>query len=175
MPYCISEDMPEWDAYREWESKGPGRGEKPVSLFKYFEPWQTNTAVLPFPATPGPEPAFLESPEHALWKVSGMTAACRAMGVKRVFGSYDGGGDESFTYVLGVEMSDGRVIPAAPDEETEDIAQLMENAVFALMDESFGIGPVTLNGVVIIDFDACTITDEKDADVVFGNKMPWEV
>jgi hypothetical protein len=174
MPYCVSEDMPEWDEYREWEDRGPGRGEKPVSLFKYIEPWQAPTAVLAFPATPGPAPQFLETPEHALWKVSGMAATCRAMGVKRVFGSYDGGGDESFTYLLGVEMSDGRMIPAALHDEAEDTAQLVESAVFALMDESFGIGPLTLQGVVIIDVDACTITDEKNADVVLGDKKPWE-
>jgi hypothetical protein len=175
MPYYISEDMPEWSEYREWEGTGIGRGDEPVSLFKYIEPWQANTAVLPFSDTPGPEPELLESPEHAVWKVSAKTATCRAMGVKRVFGNYDGGGDESFTHVLGVEMTDGRVIPAEPHDETDDTAQLVENAVFALMDDSFGIGPLTLRGVVIIDFDACTITDEKNADIVFGHKRPWEL
>jgi hypothetical protein len=96
------------------------------------------------------------------------------MGVKRVFGRYDGGGDESFTHVLGVETSDGRVIRAAPHDGTEGVAQLVENAVAALMGH-FGTGPYTLRGVVIIDFDACAITDERNADIVFGDKMPWEV
>ncbi len=185
MPYYIGEDMPEWDEYREWEDTGPGRGEEPVSLFKYVEPWQAQAAVLPFPDTPGPEPDFLDSPEHALWKVSGMAATCRAMGVKRVFGSYDGGGDESFTHYQGVEMSDGRAIPASETLRTMadllhgeprgiDYDEMVENAVFALMDDSFGIGSLTLRGVLIIDLDACTITDEKSADVVLGNKMPWD-
>jgi hypothetical protein len=96
------------------------------------------------------------------------------MGVKRVFGRYDGGGDESFTHVLGIEMSDGGVIPAAPHDGTEDIAELVEDAAAALMGH-FDVGSFVLYGVVIIDFDACTITDEKNADVVFGDKMPWEV
>jgi hypothetical protein len=183
MPYYVGEEMPEWDEYREWERRG-GRGERPLSLFKYIEPEQARTTVLPFPATPGPEPELpqdagdLEDMEavsaHALWEVSGQTATCRDRGVKRIFGRYDGGGDESFTYVLGIEMSDGRVIPAAaPHDGTEGSAQLVENAVAALMG-LYGEGPYTLHGVVIIDFDACTITDEGNADVVLGDKMPWE-
>jgi hypothetical protein len=194
MPYYIGEEMPEWDEYREWEDSG-GRGERPLSLFKYIDPSQAKTTVLPFPPTPGPEPeppqddGYLEEMEavsaHALWKVSGQTAACRTLGVKRVFGSYDGGGDESFTHHQGVEMSDGRVIPTSPALRTMadllhgeprgvDYDELVENAVSALMGH-YGEGPYTLQGVVIIDFDACTITDEKNADVVLGDKMPWEV
>ena len=194
MPYYIGEDMPEWDEYREWEGKGPGRGEQPLSLFKYIDPSQARTTVLPFLATPGPEPElpeddpYLEEMEavsaHALWKVSGHTARCRELGVKRVFGSYDGGGDESFTQYQGVELSDGRVIPASPALQTVtdlvhgeprgiDYDEVVESAVSALMGH-YGEGPFALHGVVIIDFDACTITDEKNADVVLGTKMPWE-
>ncbi len=114
---------------------------------------------------------------RALWKVSGLTASCRALGVRRVFGSYDGGGDESFTYFRAVEMSDGRVIAAEPFRNEAgriDCDQLIENAAAALMG-SFDAGEFVLHGVLTIDFDACTITDEKNADVVFGDKMPWEV
>jgi hypothetical protein len=183
MPYYIGEEMPEWQAYQEWEGSGV-RGEQPLSLFKYIDPSEARTTMLPFPATPGPEPelpqddGYLEDMEavsaHALWTVSGQTATYRDLGVKRVFGRYDGGGDESFTYVLGIEMSDGRVIPAGPQDETEGSAQLVENAVSALMGH-YGEGPFTLHGVVIVDFDACTITDEKNIDVVLGDKMPWEI
>jgi hypothetical protein len=182
MPYYIGEDMPEWREYQEWEGSGD-RGERPLSLFKYIEPSQAKTTVLPFPATPGPEPELPEDAEyleemeaasaHALWKVSAMTATCRDLGVKRVFGGYDGGGDESFTHVLGIEMSDGRVLPAAPHDGTEGSAQLVEDAVSALMGH-YGEGPYSLRGVVIIDFDVCTITDERNADIVLGDKMPWE-
>ena len=55
-----------------------------------------------------------------------------------------------------------------------DYDELVENAVSALMGP-YGEGPFTLQGVVIIDFDACTITDEKNANVVLGDKQPWEV
>jgi hypothetical protein len=51
---------------------------------------------------------------HALWKLSGATAASRMGDVKRVFASYDGGGDENFTHLHGAEANDGRVIE--PDE-----------------------------------------------------------
>ncbi|HEY7302422.1 MAG TPA: hypothetical protein VH684_31380 [Xanthobacteraceae bacterium] len=114
---------------------------------------------------------------RALWKLSGMVAACRAAGVKRVFGSYDGGGDESFTHVHGAEMRDGRVIE--PDElrkaaQAVDYDRLVDNAVSALMG-TFDAGEFVLRGAVIIDFDACTITDEKNADVVFGDKVVWRI
>jgi hypothetical protein len=182
MPYYVGEEMPEWQEYQEWE--GRGRGEQPLSLFKYIDPSQARTDVLPFPAMPGPEPKPPEDSEdmeaasaHALWKVSGQTATSRGLGVKRVFGNYDGGGDESFTNVLCVEMSDGRVVPAelAGDEVSGiDCSELVDDAVCALMGH-YGEGPFTLHGVVIIDFDACTITDEKNVDVVLGDKNPWEV
>ncbi len=194
MPYYVGEDMPEWSEFREnEEASGDG---PPVSLFKYIEPWQANAAVLPFPDTPGPEPElpqrtaysqenWLENfrreqnkaSAHALWEVSGRTATCRAAGVKRIFGRYDGGGDESFTYFDGVEMRDGRVVTAelfSREARGIDCGQVVEKAVSALM-ATFDAGEFILHGVVIVDFDACTITDEKNADVVFGNKMPWEV
>jgi hypothetical protein len=112
---------------------------------------------------------------HALWKVSGLTATCRALGVKRVFGSYDGGGDESFTHYHGVEMRDSRALSEevlCKVAEDIDGDQLVEDAVTALMGR-YGAGEFILRGAVIIDFDAYTITDEKDADVVFGDKLQW--
>jgi hypothetical protein len=110
---------------------------------------------------------------HALWKISRMTVPCRVLGVKRLFGSFDGGNDESFTYVTGVEMRDGRVVAAA-DLRGVDYDQLIEDAAHALMGR-FDAGAFQLHGVLTIDFDACTITDEKNVDVVFGDKKPWEV
>ncbi len=114
---------------------------------------------------------------HALWKISRLTASCRAQGVKRVFGSYDGGGDESFTYFKGIEMSHGRLIPAdllGREARGIDCDQLVEDAAYVLMGR-FDAGNFQLHGALTIDFDACTITDEKNTDVVFGDKMPWEV
>jgi hypothetical protein len=114
---------------------------------------------------------------HSLWKVARMTVPCRALGVKRVFGSFDGGGDESFTYFKAVEMRDGRVIPADElqrEVRGVDCEHLVENAAQALMG-GFDAGSFKLHGVLTIDFDACTITDETNADVVFGDKKPWEI
>jgi hypothetical protein len=182
MPYYVGVNMPEWDEYRRWESRIL-RGGQPRSLFKYVEPWEAKTTVLSFPATPGPEPQrlgggaqFLEEDSGlALWEVSTLAETCRDLSVKRVFGSYDGGGDESFTHFQGVEMSDGRVLQAGSSLDDEiDFDQLVEAAVSALMG-GFDVGEFSLHGVVIIDVDACTITDEKNADVVLGNKKPWEV
>lgn len=110
---------------------------------------------------------------HAIWKLAGLTATCRALGVKRVFGSYDGGGDESFTHYHGMEMRDGGVISAEAlgrIAEQVDCEELVGNAVSAIMG-AFDAGEFILHGAVVIDFDACTITDEKDAGVVFGAKM----
>jgi hypothetical protein len=188
VPYYIDEDMLEWEEYWKREEAGD---ETPVSLFTYIEPWQAGT-VLPFPDTPGPEPKlpqrtpysaenWLENHRkaeeaasaHALWKVSRLTATCRALGVKRVFGSYDGGNDESFTSYHGVELSNSRLLS---EELLRKVAQdvdcdrLVEDAVAALMG-SYGAGAFVLHGAVVIDFEACTITDEKDVNVVFGDKM----
>jgi hypothetical protein len=55
-----------------------------------------------------------------------------------------------------------------------DYAELVENAVSALMG-TYDAGEFTLLGVVIIDLDAGMITDEKNIDVVLGDKKPWEV
>lgn len=219
MPYYIGAGEPEWDEYCAKAETDYFSG-PPVSLYKYVEPWQAETTVLPFPEVPGPEPEPFEripyhqpsapkrgffarlfgrtaapapgapqpSPEQlyenykkvqkancarALWRISAITAACRAAGVKRVFGSYDGGGDESFTHLHGVEMSDGRVTDD-PHEQPQaiDFDDLVETAVSALLG-SFDAGEFLLRGAVIIDFDACTITDEKNADVVFGDKVVW--
>ena len=38
---------------------------------------------------------------------------------------------------------------------------------------TFDAGEFTVRGAVTIDFDSCTITDEKNADVVFGDKVVW--
>jgi hypothetical protein len=156
---------------------------------------------------------------HALWKVSVLASRCRILGVRRVFGSYDGGGDESFTDFRGVEMSDGSVVTAEslgipdtasfraamlregrlPDASEEvqrradlaaiilrrpakaketrcisDFEELVAHAAAALMG-TFDAGEFLLHGVLIIDVVACTVTDEKNVDVVFGVKKPWEI
>jgi hypothetical protein len=105
---------------------------------------------------------------HALWKVACHRTQCRALGVKRIFGTYDGGGDESFTHLRAVEMSDGQKNFDVTSLRSAGVAfgQVVEDATYAIMG-TFGAGEFALRGAVIIDFDACTITDEKDIDVVF--------
>jgi len=104
--------------------------------------------------------------KHALWTISARVAKFRAAGVKRVVGAYDGGGDESFTHLRSVEMNDGRVIFDVGNWGL-DYQGLIEDAASAIMG-SFDAGEFMLRGVLTIDFDACTITDEKNADAVFG-------
>ena len=58
--------------------------------------------------------------------------------------------------------------------EAIDGDQLVEDAVTALMGH-YGAGEFFLRGAIIIDFEAGTITDEKDAGVVFGDKMAWRL
>lgn len=104
--------------------------------------------------------------KHALWKISGLVAKFRAAGVKRVVGAYDGGGDESFTHFRSVEMNDGRVILEVGNWGL-DYSALIDDAASAIMGR-FDAGEFMLRGVLTIDFVACTITDEKNAEVVFG-------
>jgi hypothetical protein len=109
---------------------------------------------------------------HALWKVSATAAGCRALGVKRIYASYDGGGGESFINFDAAEMNDGRMAgrPALQKEGGSiDFDQLAEDAVFAIMG-NFDEGQFTLRGAAVIDFEACTITDEKDERVVFRDE-----
>jgi hypothetical protein len=184
MPYYVGAGEPEWD---EWMAICESVAEPPTSMFQYIEPWAATTTVLQFPETPGPRPADLGprpqqfSParfqqeqravsELALWKLSSMTLMCRAAGLKRVFGRYDGGGDESFTYFRRVEMIDGRVGPAELIAGTPiNCEALVSDAAFALMG-TYDAGEFVLRGALVIDFDACTITDERNIDVVFETR-----
>jgi hypothetical protein len=139
------------------------------------------TKPAPAPAAERPQRTreqWLEATRvHALWSVSWMAARCRDRGVKRVFGSYDGGNDESFTRFTGIEMRDGRVMVGGPRwvrGVDVDCESLVDVAVWALMG-GCRAGDFSLHGVLTIDAGACTITDEKNFDVVFGHKKPWEI
>jgi hypothetical protein len=177
MPYIFDQEDESHQDYEIWkraEEDGLDKDGVPRSLFEYEEPWEARTTVLSFSETPGP---VILSRDQLLRQASSLTADCRALGIKRVFGSYDGGSDESFTYFEGIEMRDGRTFAAeSVRDETRgvDCAQLVEDAAHALMG-GFDSGPFILHGVLTIDFDACTITDEKNPDIVFGDKKPWEI
>jgi hypothetical protein len=205
----------------------PPPAPKPGFFARLFGKKAPLVEAPPAEEVPQPTPAQLiesykarqkATADHALWKVSALASRCRALGVKQVFGSYDGGGDESFTDFRGVKMSDGRVItaeslgildheafraeirrlgrlPQAREEDEKpkalaarilgrevddqeagwlsDLWEMVPEATAALMG-SFDAGEFLLHGVITIDLDTCTITDEKNADVVFGDKMPSE-
>jgi hypothetical protein len=112
---------------------------------------------------------------HALWEFNNATKARRDMGIKRVIGSYDGGNDESFTNFQSVELNDGsRFGPAnlPAHLKVETFQAIIDQAVDILMG-SYGEGPFDLRGAVTVDFETCTITDEKDRDIVFQYKPGW--
>lgn len=119
--------------------------------------------------------AFLEkqkaASEHALWAVSTAAARFRGAGVKRIVGTYDGGGDESFTCFQFMEMNDGRRIDvneiAQVGLEQFGLEDLIYEAAAALMGK-YDAGEFILQGALTVDVDACTITDEKDAATVFA-------
>jgi hypothetical protein len=105
----------------------------------------------------------------ALWEVASVAAHCRRLGYVRAFGRYDGDGDGQFTSCEAIVARDGARLegPALrPDSAGVDGGRLVEQAVAALMGR-FDAGPFLLRGAVGIDFDACTITDEQDPDIVF--------
>ena len=172
MPYIFGEWMPGWDEY--WEQKDGRSGEEPppASLYEYDLPWETKAAMR---LSPGEiDEAFCA---NLLWNLSRLAAQCRDLGVKRVFGSYDHESDERLTHFTGIEMRDSRVITAGKlGRKLKGAGKtLVDVAVTALMGDYYREDGFELYGVVTIDVDACTVTDEKNADVVFGKKMPWEV
>ncbi|MGO9546511.1 MAG: hypothetical protein ACLPPF_17165 [Rhodomicrobium sp.] len=131
-----------------------------ISPKEYWESWRQRQSALC---------------AHEMWKVSKMAAQCRTLSVKRIYGRYDGGGDESFTYLFGAEMNDGRKVApdALPKGSGVDFEQLFETAIFAIMG-SYDAGEFVLRGAAIVDFAACTVTDERNADVVFGGNTMLE-
>jgi hypothetical protein len=131
-----------------------------ISPEDYWESWQQRQSALC---------------AHDMWKVSDMAAQCRALGVKRIYGRYDGGGDESFTCLYGAELNDGRKIApdALPKGSGVDFEQLFEMAIFAILG-SYDAGGFVLRGAAVVDFEACAITDEKNADIVFGDDIMQE-
>jgi subtilisin family serine protease len=107
-----------------------------------------------------------EAAARALASVATQAARLRGAGVVRVHGRYDGGNDEGFSHLDAVEMRDSRRL-AGQDANADGAEDLVENAVVALVGTGYGTGPYELYGAVIIDCDACTITDVKDRDLVF--------
>lgn len=72
-------------------------------------------------------------------------------------------------------MNDGRKVSpdALPKGAGVDFEQLFEMAIFAIMG-GYDAGEFILRGAAVIDIDACTITDEKNVDVVLGDNINSE-
>ena len=169
-------DVPGLEPAIPGEPRYPGAASKVLSKRGFFS---RLLGKKPAPATTNPDLTTQDSntqfqemenatSKHALWRVSAATANFRALGVKRVIGTYDGGGDESFTYCQFAEMIDGRRVrfhgvqgPGAAFEG------LIDDAATAIMG-GFDAGEFILRGALTIDFEACTITDEKDRAIVVG-------
>jgi hypothetical protein len=106
----------------------------------------------------------------SLWEISQEALALRNMGVRRVFGAYDGGNDESFAHPRGIEMRNGEWISAERAQALlshERLEALIEHAANVIMGRH-DAGPFVLRGALAIDVEACTITDERDSDKEFG-------
>jgi hypothetical protein len=184
MPYYFGEGDPGWDEYMEDQERAFVDRKpfpRPLKMFAYIEPEQAKTTVLTFPREPvhtEEEPAAADSTDwlanyhrdqartaaRGLARVAMAAATLRSTGVARVHGRYHGGSDESFTDAGLVEMRDGRQLMG----QGGSVRGLVESAVDALMGH-YGAGPFELYGAVVIDCDACTITDVKDQAITFGD------
>ena len=117
---------------------------------------------------------------RGLHDVASVASVLRAKGVRYLRGYYDGGGDESFTYLQTIELADGRTFSSeVPDEDLpNEITQgECEDAVRYACDAMMGrfdAGEFTLHGALIIDLEECTISDETDRDAVFANRNRGE-
>lgn len=126
--------------------------------------------------------------EEALERVAVWAAAFRAAGVRQVLMRYDGGNDEGFTHFNALEMADGSRL-TSEDARARDIVrtaieatgdnpftdsfekygylELLDDVAVAFLGPGFGTGPYEMYGVITIDCEACTITDEKDPGRAF--------
>jgi hypothetical protein len=103
---------------------------------------------------------------NAIYNVSKHAQTLRELGVKRFFARYDGGNDEDFVHFIGVEMTNGQKL-ARDEAKFPSVEAIANSAVTALMGGGFGTGPFEVFGAITIDCEACTITDEKDTNLVF--------
>jgi len=122
----------------------------------------------------------------------------RKAGVKRLYCRYDGGHDEGFAWLDRVEMTDGGwldvgaiserlfddglldrvcdagiMIPSSSSDRAEvryflDDWLVNEWAVM-LMGDAYGTGEYSMYGAFTVDLEACTITDDRNADPVVQN------
>jgi hypothetical protein len=123
----------------------------------------------------------------------------RASGARRVYCRYDGGNDEGFSWLDGIEMQDGARITGAALAQRLQEGPLLDKLIAAdmlnrdvgqsaqqqlqdvmsdwlcaewatmLLGEDFGTGEYSMYGAFTVDLDACTIIDDRNADPVVQN------
>jgi hypothetical protein len=123
----------------------------------------------------------------------------REIGARRAYCRYDGGNDEGFSWLDNVEMQDGARIGTDALEQRLSDVQLMEKLYaagmmkrtdhmseqehlksfvrYSLCDEwatmllgsGYGTGEYSMYGAFTVDLEACTISDDPDADPVVKN------
>lgn len=125
--------------------------------------------------------------------------ALRELGVRQLYGRYDGGGDEGFSWLDHAVLADGADLDAAAlvqqlaeqkfldrlvahgvkerhksSSDRHQIASFVDNWLcmeFAMMllGGSYGAGEYVMYGAFTVDLDACTVTDDRAADPVSRN------
>ncbi len=126
---------------------------------------------------------------QALYRVAVAAAALRSHGVNKVFVSYDGGNDEGFARLESLELGGRQVTRSDPEakaainaasvaacgrEADADMferfgdVEFADDAAIAFVGPGFGTGPYEMVGAIIIDCEACTLTDVKDRHEIFA-------
>jgi hypothetical protein len=124
-----------------------------------------------------------------------MVPALKEIGVRRIYCRYDGGNDEGFAWLESLEMRDGARIEGDARRDVQAQAVLhatnrvkrsgavTDEAFLAnlgcdwlghewasmLLGDSYGTGEYFMYGAFTVDLDACTVTDDTNADPVVEN------
>jgi hypothetical protein len=223
MPYCFGEGDPGWDELMEGDA---ARAPK-VSQFYYLTPPDMGGPPSPVrfsdqvPAPRGAAPAAPSLLDRLLGRRPGaeamlgqereaerarssqqwlalIVAALREIGVRRVYGRYDGGNDEGFAWLDHVALASGeRLTPdeaarrlaatrlrerladaglwhaqwGAGEKAMRDVAldALVTECAVNLLGGGYGTGPFYMYGAFTVDLDACTIVDDRDAEPIAEN------
>ena len=124
-----------------------------------------------------------------------MVPVLKELGVRRIYCRYDGGNDEGFAWLESMELRDGARIDgdARRDVQAQALLQatdrvkdsgavtdeaflanpgcgwLCDEWAMMLLGDSFGTGEYSMYGAFTVDLDACTISDDSNADPVVQN------
>jgi hypothetical protein len=123
----------------------------------------------------------------------------RKVGVRRLYCRYDGGNDEGFSWLESIETADGARLDADALAQRLHDAQLTEKLCAAgmmhrssrrsdremadefvrlwlsnewasmLLGDSYGTGPYSMYGAFTVDLEACTVSDDRNADPIVHN------